>query len=180
MQLGADFWMPGQQAGGEAFEVVEVEAAALVFAVSVFAQGLIEEAMEGGQVRGDLFIEGETRFFGEKFEMLVIDVFQCGHFLADSIQVRLIPGVFFAAACVYGFTQGGKGRKDSIPVLGGAGRLDFVPADKHGAAGEFEFVVGGGGMTRGEIGEGVLPGPHPFGSAQGRPLPLREAPLWGS
>ena len=70
MQLGADFWMPGQQAGGEAFEVVEVEAAALVFAASVFAQGLIEEAMEGGQVRGDLFIEGETRFFGEKFEML--------------------------------------------------------------------------------------------------------------
>ena len=154
LNLGADFGMFGEKFGCERFEVVEVEGLALIFTGLVFAQGLVEQAMDGGKVRGELFIQREAGFFGEEFEMLIVNLTQVSHRGADSFNVS--PVIFFPLRGG-GFAKRGEGGEKRVPVLCGAVLLDFIPTREDRLAREFELVFGRYGLVSREVGEGICP-----------------------
>ncbi len=142
--------MVGQQARGESFEIVEVEArgVVLVFETLVFEESLAEQAMDGREARGKLFIQREAGFFGEEFEMIIVNVAQAAHRDTDGFEVVPITLLSLRGD---GFAEGGQIDKNIIPILRGASGLDFIPTREDGLAHQLEFVFGRGlGGERGD------------------------------
>jgi hypothetical protein len=141
LRLGADAGILDEGFGSKGFKVVKIKALAFTFEMSVFEKSLLEEAINGGEVRGNLLVEEEAGFLGKELEMILVNVTQILHRLADGFDI--VP-VILLSLRGDGFSERSKGGEGRIPLSRQAGSPDIFPMSKNRLARQFEFVFRGG------------------------------------